>query len=125
MASRILRLSTRSPASLQPLRYPFTPPIFRRSLTTTYPRFAEGDLGNPQSSSSDQAQLKKTRGTEGANSPDTASVQQPVSERSAIPGDKDEGTPTEDAVKRNPEGASGEEEGERGEAGGEAARARG
>lgn len=30
-------------------------------------------------------------------------MQQPVSDRSAIPGDKDEGTPTEEAVKRSPE----------------------
>lgn len=63
----------------------------------------QGDLGNPQSTSSDQAALKKSRATEGANSPDTASVQQPVSNRSAIPGEKDEGTPTEDAMKRSPE----------------------
>lgn len=28
---------------------------------------------------------------------------EPVSDRSAIPGEKDEGTPTEDAVKRPPE----------------------
>lgn len=30
-------------------------------------------------------------------------MQQPVSGRSAIPGEKDEGTPTEEAVKRHPD----------------------
>ena len=30
-------------------------------------------------------------------------MQQPVSNRSAIPGEKDEGTPTEDAVRGSPE----------------------
>ena len=30
-------------------------------------------------------------------------MQQPVSNESAIPGDKDEGTPTEDEVKRDPD----------------------
>jgi len=46
--------------------------------------------------------VKSSRATQGENSPDTASVQQPVSDRSAIPGNKDEGTPTEDKMKRDP-----------------------
>lgn len=46
--------------------------------------------------------MKSSRATQGENSPDTASVQQPVSDRSAIPGNKDEGTPTEDKMKRDP-----------------------
>lgn len=74
----------------------------RRTLTTTLPRRAEGDLGNPQSTSSEQSGVKTSRATKAQNSPDTASVQQPVSDRSAIPGNKDEGTPTEDAVERDP-----------------------
>lgn len=125
MASRILRLSISSPRSFHPLRsnhtptlctspllpYSFLPPsshrltlsTARRTLTSTRPRLGEGDLGNPQSSSNDQAKIKQSRATEGAHSPDTASLAQPVSNRSAIPGNQDEGTPTEDAVKRSPE----------------------
>lgn len=74
----------------------------RRNLNTTLLCRAEGDLGNPQSTSSEQSGVKTSRATKAQDSPDTASVQQPVSDRSAIPGDKDEGTPTEDAVKRDP-----------------------
>ncbi|KAI4182656.1 MAG: hypothetical protein L6R41_005840 [Letrouitia leprolyta] len=61
-----------------------------------------GDLGNPQSTSSDQAQVKSSRATDSASSPDTASVQQPVSNRSKIPGDQDEGTDSHDNVKQDP-----------------------
>ncbi|KAL8721020.1 MAG: hypothetical protein Q9225_002225 [Loekoesia sp. 1 TL-2023] len=71
------------------------------------PRFASssatgGDMANPQSTSSDQAQVKSSRATDGAPSPDTASVQQPVSNRSSIPGDQDEGTDSHEHVKRDP-----------------------
>lgn len=59
-------------------------------------------MGNPQSSSSDQSQVKSSRATDGTSSPDTASVQQPVSNRSKIPGDQDEGTDSHDKVKRDP-----------------------
>lgn len=34
-------------------------------------------------------------------------MQQPVSNRSAIPGEKDEGTPTEDAMRGSPEEPAG------------------
>ncbi|KAI4205023.1 MAG: hypothetical protein LQ350_000650 [Teloschistes chrysophthalmus] len=61
-----------------------------------------GDLGNPQSTSSDQAQMKSSRATDGTSSPDTASVQTPVSDRSSIPGDQDEGTASHDKVKQDP-----------------------
>ncbi|KAL8691733.1 MAG: hypothetical protein Q9218_003104 [Villophora microphyllina] len=61
-----------------------------------------GDLGNPQSTSSDQAQVKSSRATDSESSPDTASVQQPVSDRSSIPGDQDEGTGSHDKVKQDP-----------------------
>ncbi|KAL9601925.1 MAG: hypothetical protein Q9219_002149 [cf. Caloplaca sp. 3 TL-2023] len=61
-----------------------------------------GDMANPQSTSSDQAQVKASRATDGTPSPDTASVQQPVSNRSSIPGDQDEGTESHDKVKRDP-----------------------
>ena len=59
-------------------------------------------MGNPQSTSSEQSGIKTSRATDAANSPDTASVQTPVSNRSAIPGDQDEGTPTGDEMKRDP-----------------------
>ncbi|KAL8683592.1 MAG: hypothetical protein Q9186_000504 [Xanthomendoza sp. 1 TL-2023] len=61
-----------------------------------------GDLGNPQSTSSDQKDVKASRATDGNSSPDTASVQTPVSNRSKIPGDQDEGTESHDKVKRDP-----------------------
>ncbi|KAL8937044.1 MAG: hypothetical protein Q9216_004622, partial [Gyalolechia sp. 2 TL-2023] len=61
-----------------------------------------GDLGNPQSTSSEQSQAKASRATDGTPSPDTASVQQPVSNRSSIPGDQDEGTESHEKVKRDP-----------------------
>lgn len=59
-------------------------------------------MANPQSTSSDQAQVKSSRATDGASSPDTASVQQPVSNRSSIPGDQDESTDSHEQVKRDP-----------------------
>lgn len=59
-------------------------------------------MANPQSTSSDQKDVKSSRATDSTSSPDTASVQQPVSDRSSIPGDQDEGTPSHDNVKQNP-----------------------
>lgn len=76
--------------------------IARRTLITTSPRFTEGDLGNPQSTSSEQSSVKTSRATGDQPSLDTASVQEPVSIESAIPGTNDEGTPTEEEVKRDP-----------------------
>ncbi|KAL9042495.1 MAG: hypothetical protein Q9180_000568 [Flavoplaca navasiana] len=61
-----------------------------------------GDMANPQSSSSEQQHVKSSRATDSNTSPDTASVQQPVSDRSSIPGDQDEGTPSHDNVKQDP-----------------------
>ncbi|KAL9001269.1 MAG: hypothetical protein Q9169_000160 [Polycauliona sp. 2 TL-2023] len=61
-----------------------------------------GDMANPQSSSSEQQQVKSSRATDSTASPDTASVQQPVSDRSSIAGDQDEGTPSHDNVKQDP-----------------------
>lgn len=61
-----------------------------------------GDLANPQSTSSDQQDVKSSRATDSESSPDTASLQQPVSDRSSIPGDQDEGTPSHDKVKQDP-----------------------
>ncbi|KAL8809856.1 MAG: hypothetical protein Q9200_003063 [Gallowayella weberi] len=61
-----------------------------------------GDLGNPQSTSSNQQDVKASRATDSTSSPDTASVQTPVSDRSSIPGDQDEGTESHDKVKRDP-----------------------
>ncbi|KAL9019163.1 MAG: hypothetical protein Q9185_003544 [Variospora sp. 1 TL-2023] len=65
-----------------------------------------GDLGNPQSASREQSSVKSSRATQGgaasSSSPDTASLQQPVSERSSIPGEQDEGTPSHDNVKQDP-----------------------
>ncbi|KAL8653275.1 MAG: hypothetical protein Q9210_002202, partial [Variospora velana] len=63
-----------------------------------------GDLGNPQSVSREQSSVKSSRATQGgaSSSPDTASVQQPVSERSSIPGEQDEGTPSHENVKQDP-----------------------
>ncbi|KAL8931356.1 MAG: hypothetical protein Q9211_007023, partial [Gyalolechia sp. 1 TL-2023] len=61
-----------------------------------------GDLANPQSTSSDESQVKSSRATDSLSSPDTASIQQPVSNRSSIPGDQDEGTDSHDKVKRDP-----------------------
>ncbi|KAI4148468.1 MAG: hypothetical protein L6R39_002788, partial [Caloplaca ligustica] len=61
-----------------------------------------GDVGNPQSTSSDQQDIKSSRATDSESSPDTASVAQPVSDRSSIPGDQDEGTESHDNVKQDP-----------------------
>ncbi|KAL8850779.1 MAG: hypothetical protein Q9221_004277 [Calogaya cf. arnoldii] len=61
-----------------------------------------GDIANPQSTSSDQQDVKSSRATDSNTSPDTASVQQPVSDRSSIAGDQDEGTPSHDHVKQDP-----------------------
>lgn len=72
--------------------------LLRNASSSTF----GGDMGNPQSSSSDQSQVKSSRATDGTSSPDTASVQQPVSNRSKIPGDQDEGTDSHDKVKRDP-----------------------
>ena len=73
-----------------------------RTMTTTAKSRAEGDLGNPQSTSSEQSSMKTSRATQGQKTQDTASVAQPVSNRSAIPGEKDESTPTEEEMKRDP-----------------------
>ena len=73
-----------------------------RAFTTATKNSTEGDLGNPQSSSSEQSSVKTSRATKDQTSQDTASLAQPVSNRSAIPGEKDEGTPTEEQVKRDP-----------------------
>ncbi len=59
-------------------------------------------MANPQSTSSDQQDVKSSRATDNMSSPDTASVQQPVSDRSSIPGNQDEGTPSHDHVKQDP-----------------------
>ena len=59
-------------------------------------------MANPQSSSSEQQHVKSSRATDSNTSRDTASVQQPVSDRSSIPGDQDEGTPSHDNVKQDP-----------------------
>ncbi len=59
-------------------------------------------MANPQSTSSDQQDVKSSRATDSTSSPDTASVQQPVSDRSSIPGDQDEGTASHDNVKQDP-----------------------
>ena len=61
-----------------------------------------GDMANPQSTSIDQQEVKSSRATDSTSSPDTASVQTPVSNRSSIPGDQDEGTPSHDNVKQDP-----------------------
>ncbi|KAL8911555.1 MAG: hypothetical protein Q9171_003269 [Xanthocarpia ochracea] len=61
-----------------------------------------GDMANPQSTSSDQQDVKSSRATDNMSTPDTASVQQPVSDRSSIPGNQDEGTPSHDHVKQDP-----------------------
>ncbi|KAI4123196.1 MAG: hypothetical protein LQ338_005392 [Usnochroma carphineum] len=67
-----------------------------------------GDLGNPQSTSRDESEIKSSRATDSDASPDTASLQQPVSDRSSIPGDQDEGTPSHDKVKQDPNKPAGE-----------------
>ncbi|KAL8672870.1 MAG: hypothetical protein Q9168_002679 [Polycauliona sp. 1 TL-2023] len=61
-----------------------------------------GDMANPQSTSSNQQDVKSSRATDSTSSPDTASVQTPVSNRSSIPGDQDEGTPSHHNVKQDP-----------------------
>ncbi|KAL8971132.1 MAG: hypothetical protein Q9183_001201 [Haloplaca sp. 2 TL-2023] len=61
-----------------------------------------GDMANPQSASKEQAEVKSSRATDSQSSPDTASVQTPVSNQSKIPGDQDEGTGSHDAVKQDP-----------------------
>ncbi|KAL8949263.1 MAG: hypothetical protein Q9222_004619 [Ikaeria aurantiellina] len=61
-----------------------------------------GDMANPQSTSSDQAQVRSSRATDGTPSPDTASLQTPVTNRSKIPGDQDEGTASHENVKNDP-----------------------
>lgn len=73
-----------------------------RTLTTTATNRVEGDLANPQSTSSEQSSVKISRATKDQKSQDTASLAQPVSDRSAIPGEKDETTPTEEEMKRDP-----------------------
>ena len=115
MASYIFRTSSRTALghSLKPTpsasctvhTYPTSPlttPSAHRTLTTSHLLRVEGDLGNPQSTSSEQSGIKTSRATKDQTSQDNASLAQPVSDRSAIPGEKDEGTPTEDAVKRDP-----------------------
>ncbi|KAI4225996.1 MAG: hypothetical protein L6R36_003495 [Xanthoria steineri] len=96
-------------AGSRPLQSTFVPPV--ANPTPGYPastaRYASssatgGDMANPQSTSSDQKDVKSSRATDSTSSPDTASVQQPVSDRSSIPGDQDEGTPSHDNVKQNP-----------------------
>ena len=64
-------------------------------------RHASDDMGNPQSSSSEQSDVKTSRATDGG-SLDSASLQKPVSDESKIPGEQDEGTPSHDEIKRDP-----------------------
>ena len=59
-------------------------------------------MANPQSASKEQAEVKSSRATDSQSSSDTASVQTPVSDRSKIPGDQDEGTGSHEAVKQDP-----------------------
>ncbi|CAL8580139.1 hypothetical protein XPA_005872 [Xanthoria parietina] len=95
-------------ASSRPLQSTFVPPL---ANPTRFPTFTArhasssatgGDMANPQSTSSDQQDVKSSRATDSTSSPDTASVQQPVSDRSSIPGDQDEGTASHDNVKQDP-----------------------
>ncbi|KAL8777321.1 MAG: hypothetical protein Q9203_002497 [Teloschistes exilis] len=105
-------LRTQNPIRLLPFRCPTRPTeLVADSIGAVSSVFAPrnasssamgGDLGNPQSTSSDQAQVKSSRATDGTSSPDTASLQTPVSDRSSIPGDQDEGTASHDKVKRDP-----------------------
>ncbi|KAL6717530.1 hypothetical protein ACLMJK_005445 [Lecanora helva] len=76
--------------------------LAHRCISTAKSLRVEGDLGNPQSSSKEQAGVNTSRATKDQKSQDTGSLAEPVSGRSTIPGDKDEGTPTEDAMKRDP-----------------------
>ncbi|CAO1604690.1 hypothetical protein XANCAGTX0491_008234 [Xanthoria calcicola] len=96
-------------ASSRPLQSTFVPPVANPTgyLAAFTARHASssvtgGDMANPQSTSSDQKDVKSSRATDSTSSPDTASVQQPVSDRSSIPGDQDEGTPSHDTVKQDP-----------------------
>ncbi|KAL8834623.1 MAG: hypothetical protein Q9170_003671 [Blastenia crenularia] len=94
--SRIALRSTLQPRSKNPTAGTSILPARFASSSTG------GDMANPQSTSSDQSQVKSSRATDGTSSPDTASVQQPVSDRSSIPGDQDEGTGSHEKVKRDP-----------------------
>ncbi|KAL8896762.1 MAG: hypothetical protein Q9192_002923 [Flavoplaca navasiana] len=80
------------------------PPLASSTFTARYASSSAtgGDMANPQSSSSEQQHVKSSRATDSNSSLDTASVQQPVSDRSRIPGDQDEGTPSHDNVKQDP-----------------------
>ncbi|KAL8903575.1 MAG: hypothetical protein Q9207_003826 [Kuettlingeria erythrocarpa] len=85
---------------ITPITASTIPPI--RHASSSGAAATGGDLANPQSTSSDQQDVKSSRATDNVSSPDTASVQQPVSDRSSIPGDQDEGTPSHDQVKQDP-----------------------
>lgn len=58
-------------------------------------------IPNPQSTSSEQSDVKTSRATDGPSEA-THSTAQPVSNESKIPGEQDEGTPSHDEVKRDP-----------------------
>lgn len=58
-------------------------------------------MGNPQSTSSEQSDIKTSRATDGPSEA-TPSTQKPVGDQSKIPGAQDEGTPSHDEVKRDP-----------------------
>ena len=58
-------------------------------------------MGNPQSTSSEQSDVKTSRATDGPSEA-TPSTAEPVSNESKIPGEQDEGTPSHDEVKRDP-----------------------
>ena len=64
-------------------------------------------MGNPQSVSSEQSDIKTSRATDDTCSPDTASTQTPASNELKIPGKQDEGAPSHDAVKRDASEPSG------------------
>jgi len=123
MASTLVRRfpsrtqSASTSSKFRPAMYPRTPLSTRRCMLahccgknadqllqgTTFVcrRYVSGGLGNQQSSSSEESDIKTSRATDGG-SPDTASVQTPVSDQSSIPGNQDEGTPSHDQVKRDP-----------------------
>ncbi|KAL8797624.1 MAG: hypothetical protein Q9182_007174 [Xanthomendoza sp. 2 TL-2023] len=93
---------TFNPSSLRTSILPLTRYTSSSSSSSSATATTGGDLANPQSTSSTHQSIKASRATDNTSSPDTASVQTPVSDRSKIPGDQDEGTESHEQVKRDP-----------------------
>ncbi|GAB7340293.1 hypothetical protein MBLNU457_6750t1 [Dothideomycetes sp. NU457] len=85
---------------------------YAKNMQSTQGQASPGTASNvaaPGSASSEQQEIKKSRATDSTSSPDTASVQSPVSNPSGSgTGQQEDDTSTQQAFKQDPDAPAGE-----------------